>query len=180
MINLMLRHFIKKVIIMNPQLTGVMFNYYHVCHRELWLFAHQMQMEHNSDLVYMGKLIGEESYNRNKKEILIDDMIRIDFLDSDGVIHEAKKSNKIENAHEFQLLYYLYLLKQKGILDIRGELNYPKLKRKKPVILTANKEAEINNTIPLIQEVISQPAAPSPKKVPFCRTCSYFEYCWVD
>ncbi|MFQ5640702.1 MAG: Dna2/Cas4 domain-containing protein, partial [bacterium] len=32
-------------------ITGVMMNYYHICHTELWLFAHDIQMEQESDLV---------------------------------------------------------------------------------------------------------------------------------
>jgi CRISPR-associated exonuclease Cas4 len=31
--------------------TGTHINYYHICHRKLWLFANNVQMEHNSDLV---------------------------------------------------------------------------------------------------------------------------------
>lgn len=44
------------------QITGTHFNYYQICHRKLWLFANGINMEHNSHLVYEGKLIHEESY----------------------------------------------------------------------------------------------------------------------
>lgn len=165
--------------ISTPQITGVMVNYYFVCHRELWLFTHQIQMEHTSDMVYLGKLIGEESYNRNQKEILIDDAIRIDFVGTDGVIHETKKSNKLEKAHEFQLLYYLYYLKNKGITGIRGELNYPALKRRKAVELTPQAEQELTETFDKIRAVIRQPTAPAPKRMTYCKTCSYNDLCWV-
>lgn len=43
-------------------MTGTHFNYYHVCHRKLWLFANDINMEHTSDLVFEGKLLHEESY----------------------------------------------------------------------------------------------------------------------
>ena len=66
-------------------------------------------MEHTSDNVFMGKLIDEHSYPRTKKEILIDGVVKIDFMD-DGVVHEVKKSNRMEEAHVGQLLYYIYCL----------------------------------------------------------------------
>lgn len=54
--------------------TGEMIYYYYVCDRKLWYFSHQLDMEHTSDLVRIGKLIDEESYNREKKHIMVDDM----------------------------------------------------------------------------------------------------------
>lgn len=164
----------------DPKITGVMVNYYFVCHRELWLFAHHIQMEQTSDVVYLGKLIGEESYSRQKKEILIDDLIRIDFIDNVGMIHETKKSNKIEKAHEYQLLYYLYYLKQKGIDNIQGEINYPELRRKTKVELTPEKEAELETIFKGIRLVVESPKPPVPKRVKYCPTCSYFDYCYAE
>ena len=37
-------------------------NYIHICPRKLWLFASGINMEHTSDLVTEGKLIGETTY----------------------------------------------------------------------------------------------------------------------
>ena len=39
-------------------LTATHINYYHVCHRKLWLFSNGIQMEHTSETVQEGKLIG--------------------------------------------------------------------------------------------------------------------------
>ena len=52
--------------------TGTEFNYYLLCKRKLWLFSHDVEMEHTSDNVLLGKLIDEESYPREKKGIVID------------------------------------------------------------------------------------------------------------
>lgn len=88
------------------QITGTHFNYFQVCHRKLWLFANGINMEHNSDLVYAGKLIHEESYPQRSEryeEIEIDG-IKVDYYDAKRkVIHEIKKSDKVERAHEWQL-----------------------------------------------------------------------------
>jgi CRISPR-associated exonuclease Cas4 len=43
-------------------LTPNHINYYHVCHRKLWLFHHGIRMEYSSDRVTEGRLIHETSY----------------------------------------------------------------------------------------------------------------------
>ena len=164
----------------SPIYTGTQINYYFVCHRKLWLFSHGLGMEHTSDTVYMGKLIGEESYVREKRELLIDGIIKIDFVGSDGIIHEIKKSNKLEGAHLFQLLYYLYYLKQKGITSIRGELNYPKLRKKISVNLDAENESKIVSILQKMNNIINRKILPERLKVSFCKKCSYYELCWIE
>ncbi len=160
--------------------TGTQVNYYFVCRRKLWLFSHGLDMEHTSDTVYMGKLIGEESFVREKKELLIDGFMKVDFIGTDGLIHEIKKSDKVEQAHEYQLLYYLYHLKKKGITNIRGEINYPKLRKKLSVALTPEKEAKISSILSGIHEVVNQNQVPERLKISFCKKCSYYELCWVE
>ncbi len=114
------------------QITGTHFNYYQVCKRELWLFANGINMEQNSDLVYEGKLIHEESYPQRSEryeEIEIDG-VKVDFYDvRHKIIHEIKKSDKVEQAHVWQLKYYLYVFERNGIEGVSGILEYPKLRR---------------------------------------------------
>ena len=103
--------------------TGTHFNYYQICKRKLWLFANGITMEHTSDLVYEGKLIHEESYPQRSiryEEIEIEG-IKVDYYDTGNkVIHELKKSNKVECAHEWQLKYYIYIFERNGIQEIRS------------------------------------------------------------
>lgn len=89
--------------------TGTHFNYYQVCKRKLWLFANGINMEHTSDLVYDGKLIQGTSYPQRSEryEELEMDGIKIDYYDArNKVIHEIKRSDKVERAHEWQVKYY--------------------------------------------------------------------------
>ncbi len=88
----------------NPLFTGTQVNYCLVCPRKLWLFSHDLDMEHTPELVMLGKLIHEASYGREKKKILIE-RIKIDFSGKEGVINEIKKSSKLEAAHRYQLLF---------------------------------------------------------------------------
>ena len=81
---------------MNKPIGGVMVYYYFVCKRKLWFFTNGITLEQDNELVGIGKLIDETSYKREKKHILIDENISIDFLRDWKVIHEVKKSRKIE------------------------------------------------------------------------------------
>lgn len=60
-------------------------------------------MEQESDLVYEGKLVHESSYPQrtSKYEEVEIDGIKVDYYDArNKVIHEIKKSNKVDKAHE--------------------------------------------------------------------------------
>ena len=169
-------------------ITGTHINYYFICHRKLWLFANGVSMEHTSDTVYLGKVIDESSYERKDKKIDIDGQIVIDWLDdSTCVIHEVKKSDKMEEAHIWQVLYYLWYLKQKGIAvagentkGLKGEIDYPALKQRVEVILTPEKEARMKEIIDSIQSIVSSEYPPQRIDKRFCKTCSYYELCWVN
>ena len=163
----------------SARITGVKVNYFFVCKRKLWLFDHFVEMEHTSDYVELGQLLHQESFPREKKrEILIDELIRIDFIDKDGVLHDVKSSKTMEDAHTHQLLYYLYYLKQKGVDGLTGQLNYPKAKRKVTVELTPEREQEIESVIKGIQEIVLQQRPPEAEQTKLCAKCSYAELCW--
>ena len=161
-----------------PRITGVMVQYYHVCKRELWFFAHHLEQE-ESDYLDMGRLIHEESYFREKKDVLIDDVISLDLLRRRGkmVVLEIKKSSKLEDPVRRQLLYYLWYLKQKGV-EAKGEIVYPKEKKKEEVILSREIEEEIPKMLKGLEEVIKLPNPPSPSYKSYCTKCSYYELCW--
>lgn len=121
---------------MNKEITGVMIYYYEVCKRKLWYFYNEIQMEQGNENVEIGKTIDEETYRREKKHINIDNIINIDFIKSKGILHEVKKSNKIEDASILQVKYYLYFLKKKGVENIKAKIDYPLLKQSIDVELT--------------------------------------------
>ena len=112
--------------------TGVMMNYYHICHTELWFFAHNIVMEHGSDIVALGKLTHEEHYtsDTSKDEFMLEG-IKLDRVTADGLVHEVKKSDRAENAHIWQLRHHLWRLNQAGFGQLKGILEFPK-QRKRP------------------------------------------------
>ena len=160
------------------RLNGTQIQYLLICPRKLWLFSHHIEMEQESDLVALGQLIHEESFVRNKKEWQIDNLIQIDFI-QDGVVHEIKKSNKMEEAHQAQILYYLWYLKQKGIKELKGVINYPKQHQKVDIELTEEKEQQVVRWIEEAQQVIQGSYPPQVEKpLSICKKCSYMELCW--
>lgn len=161
-------------------ITGTDFNYYQLCHRKLWLSANGINMEQNSDLVYEGKVIHESCYPQRtaKYEEVQIDGIKVDYYDaSKNVIHEIKKSNKVDKAHEWQLKYYMYIFEQHGIQGVKGILEYPLLRRTKEVILTDADRAKIMMLSEKIDEIKHQEECPSMVKKGICKNCSYFEFC---
>lgn len=162
-------------------LTGTHFNYYMVCRRKLWLFANGINMEHASDLVLEGKLIHEDSYPQRsgKYEEIELNGIKVDFYDPKRkVIHEIKKSNKIEAAHEWQLKYYIYVFEQNGIEGVTGVLEYPALRRTQEVMLSDVDRGRIKEMEVEIQQIVSAGDCPSLQKKDICRNCSYFDFCY--
>jgi CRISPR-associated exonuclease Cas4 len=163
--------------------TGTLVSYYFYCIRRLWLHANEIRMEHTSEYVFEGNLVHEYTYpQRSEKyqEIEIGN-VKIDFYDAKNkVIHEVKKSDKAEIAHEWQLKFYIYTLGQAGIEGVTGILEYPKLRRTTEVLLSEVDRTEIEHIIEIISKIIESEKAPQAEKKPICKNCSYFEFCFVS
>jgi len=139
-------------------------------------------MEHNSDLVQQGKLINESTYQRRKKDELIENKICLDYIktkDNKIEIHEIKKSKKMEKAHEMQVKYYIYFLKKRGI-EATAILDYPKIRQRKQIELKEEDELELEQAQNKIKEILSKSLPPETKRKPFCSKCSYYDLCWCD
>ncbi len=161
-------------------ITGTHFNYYQLCHRKLWLFANGINMEQESDLVYEGKLVHESSYPQRSsryEEVQIDG-VKVDYFDAKNkVIHEIKKSNKVDRAHEWQLKYYMYVFEQHGMEGVSGVLEYPLLRKTKDVFLSDVDRDDIQTMSDDIARIISQAECPPLVKKGICKNCSYYEFC---
>jgi len=158
--------------------TGVQVNYYFICHRKLWLFSHNIGMERENEAVKIGKLLHEESYRGMEKDVLLD-RISFDFIERKGkiIIHEVKKSRKMEKAHHYQLLYYIYSLKRRGV-EADGVINYPLMKKVEKVRL--ENEEEIEAILDSIKSIVSMPSPPPAERKKYCKRCAYYEFCWGE
>jgi CRISPR-associated exonuclease Cas4 len=153
--------------------------YYYICPREVWLMSRQLTPWQDNPFIEIGRLISEESYKRDKKEIHIENIV-IDLLKTEGediIIGEVKKSSRFEKSAKMQLAYYLLRLKQLGI-SATGRLLFPKEKKKLTVTLTKEIEDELISAQRQIKSIIQMEMPPLAKKIKFCSKCGYQEFCW--
>lgn len=163
-------------------ITATLVSYLHTCRRKLWLHAHEIRMEHTSEIVAEGKLIGETAYDRRaEKYTQVEfDGIKIDFYDArNKVVHETKRGRAVESAHRAQVQYYLYKLRQNGVTDATGIIEYPDLKRTEavPTLTDADIKA-IEGWEVDIEWIVSQEYCPPVIDKPICKQCSYYDFCY--
>jgi CRISPR-associated exonuclease Cas4 len=159
--------------------NGIKVNYYVVCQKKLWLYSHDIRMEPESDRVALGRLLHERTYReQSRRELLIDGLIKIDLLESEGKVLEVKYSQRMKEAARLQILYYLYYLKRLGVTGLTGELRFPKERRREPVLLTEEAGRAVEDALREIRRIERLPVPPSVEFMPICRSCAYAELCW--
>ncbi len=173
------------------QLTATHVNYYFICRRKLWLFANGITMEHTSNAVAEGKLIGHTTYPQRAERYQeidvsatlgpgIEGLGKIDFYDAKAkVVHEIKKSDSMETAHQWQVKFYLWLLEQNGIGGATGILEYPKLREKTEVSLTDDDRATLLQTATDIKRLAEDERCPAVINAKICKNCSYHDFCYI-
>lgn len=171
-------------------ITGTHINYYRLCPRKLWLFANDIQMEHTSDLVLDGKIIEEESYQQRSEKYSQIELScdfegvsltgKIDFFDTKNrIIHETKRSNAVEDAHIWQVKFYLWLLKLNDIEAEKGIIEYPKLRITEEIPLTENDIRYLEKTILEIKNLFESENCPPVLNAKICKSCSYYDFCYA-
>lgn len=179
-------------------INATLINLYHVCKRECWLHANGVRMEHTSDIVYDGKLLHEISYpqraekhteielsvkifpkSKDIKEVVL--YGKIDFYNArDKIIHETKRSDKVENAHEWQVKYYLWLLKLNGVDGASAVLEYPLIRHTNHLELKEPDEWYLEDVIIKVAKLKESEVCPPVINAKICKSCSYFDLCYVD
>lgn len=160
-------------------ITGMQVYYYFVCHRKLWYFSNELTFEDESENVKIGKIIDESTYKNKRKHIMIDNTINIDYIAEHNILHEIKKSRKIEEASIWQIKYYLYYLKNRGVLGLKGKIDYPLLKQSVQVELNADDEIKLDEIISDIKRIISLELPVLYDKKVFCKLCAYYDFCSI-
>lgn len=159
--------------------NGTLISYFFICKTKLWLHANRINLEDNSEDVRIGKVLHE--INEDRVEEVSFENIKIDKITKDYVV-EVKKSDSDLEASRWQLLFYLYTLKQKGIVK-KGRLevfeNNKQNKKRFEVILDKESEEKIEKIVKSIEELISLPIPPKPKYDKKCKKCAYYEYCFL-
>src|SRR5690625_1457396 len=158
---------------------GIHIQYFFICKRKLWLYAKNLGLEEDDERVIDGKLLHKRSYQQSqRKELYVDEGFKIDALDGEYV-REVKLSSKMTESDKYQLLFYLYQLKKRG-LHKKGLVSYTKEKKTKEVILTKDDEDKLDKIEMSILNLTSQNVPPKLVKKPYCRSCAYFDFCFAD
>ena len=165
----------------NVNVNGTLMNYYFHCKRQCYLHGNRINLENNSENVKIGKALHESKLSDSKNTELEIDNIKIDKL-SKEYLTEIKKSDADENASKWQLYFYLYVLKSKGILR-KGKLEFiEKNKTEKKMLileLTPEIEAELIKYIEEIKILIESDNVPPVLHKKQCTKCAYYEYCYI-
>ena len=129
----------------------------------------------------IGKVIHEEKAADGKNTELAIDNIRLDKLTKE-YLTEIKKSDADVEAARWQLLYYLKVLKTKGVIR-KGRLEFvEKNKTDKKIVyveLTEDNERQLEAYIKEIEELIHQEKVPECLNKSKCKKCAYYEYCYI-
>ncbi|MCX7641907.1 MAG: CRISPR-associated protein Cas4, partial [Elusimicrobiales bacterium] len=49
--------------------------YYYICKREVWLMSRNLEPDQSNPFIEIGRILSEDSYKYEKKEIKIDNMV---------------------------------------------------------------------------------------------------------
>ena len=158
--------------------TGTIYSYSFLCMRKVWFSYHNLSFEGENELVQIGKFIDENTYTNQKHNFMIDNKVNIDFL-KDNIVHEIKKSDKEKQMAINQIKYYLFILKQHGFDDIKGELNIPSKRYKEEVILEEGDDKNILERLELINKIIKSNDIPETINISACKKCAYYEFCYI-
>lgn len=159
--------------------------YYYICPREVWLMSRHLEPYQGNPFIEIGRFISEETYSRNRKDISIQtpeqiggmviDLVKTE--DDEVIVAEVKKSSRFKKSARMQLAYYLMRLKMLGIVA-RGELLFPKEKKRETIELTEEIEVELRRAVDDIKRIVGQKRPPEPKLINFCKKCGYQDLCW--
>lgn len=158
---------------------GTLIWYYHICRREVWLIGHGIEPEQDNDYIEMGRYIHQLFYKRRKKELTIDNTIKIDILPGRKVIGEVKKSSRYLESAKMQVAFYLYYMKREKGVNMKGLLLIPEERKRIKISLSQELEKRLNETIKSIEEILKMKRPPSAVKIPHCKKCAYKNMCWA-
>ncbi len=160
------------------RINGTVFYAYQVCPREAWFYVHRVNPPADHPLLDLGRLVHESTYTKERKEIFVDQLIKVDIW-KDTLIAEVKRSSRHRKAARMQLLFYLFYLKQRYGLALKGVLLFPRERQKEEVMLTEEEERRIASLLQEMEHTLHTDKPPPARWLSYCRSCSFLEICWA-
>jgi CRISPR-associated exonuclease Cas4 len=162
-------------------ITGTIINYYFHCQTQCWLHANRINLEDNGEDVRIGKVLHQINEQKGGNTEVKIDNIFVDKITSEYLV-EVKKSDSDVQAVKWQVLFYLYKLKLKGIIK-KGKIEFIEKNRQDKKIhyveLDKSSEEELVDVLSKIESLIKQEQPPKPKLETKCKKCAYYEYCFI-
>lgn len=163
------------------KINGTLVNYYIHCKRQCYLHGNRINMESNSEDVKVGKAIHKIKEERSKNTEVAIENIKIDKITKEYLV-EVKKSDADIEAVRWQVLFYLKVLKDKGISK-KGKIEVVEKKKGNNKIiyeeLTDEKEDQLKTIISNIEKLIESENTPKVEFDNKCKKCAYYEYCYI-
>ena len=163
------------------EVNGTLINYYFHCQRQCYLHGNRLNLEDESENVKIGKALHEEKYKDDKNSEIAIDNIRLDKLTA-KYQDQFDELTAWETAIDAQLLYYLKILKSKGIIR-KGRIEViEKNKQNKSFIeveLTEIEEKELDKIVIKIKELLENDQIPPVLNENKCKKCAYYAYCYI-
>jgi len=159
------------------RINATVFYAYQICKREAWFYYHRLNPPQEHPLLDLGRLVHETAYRRFRKEIFVDQLLKIDLFQGE-LVAEVKRSSRHRRSARLQLAFYLYYLKREKGLTLRGVLLFPKERKTEPVTLNPEIERQVETLLQEMAQVLNSETPPPPMKISYCRSCSFQEICW--
>ncbi len=163
------------------QINGTLMNYYFHCKRQCYLHGIRLNLEDNSESVKIGKVLHEEKEMKMADSEIEIDNVKLDGLTSKYLV-EIKKSDADVEASKWQILLYLKILKNKGVIR-EGKLEFvEKNKQTKNIVyvsLNEENEKQLDYYINEVEDLLFQDEVPAVLNKPTCKKCAYYEYCYI-
>ena len=135
----------------------------YICEREVWFIGHGIEPPQDHPLIEKGRAIHEIFYHEFEKEILIDNIIKIDLISGSQIIAEVKSSGKHLQSAKI----------------LKGKLRIPLEKKTLFVDLTEDLEREVEERIAMVENILSLSNPPKPVKIQYCKRCEYYIFSGV-
>ena len=158
-------------------ISPYVFQAYLTCPREAWLEYHSIHSDQDHEHLALGRLVHETSYRRDRKEIFVDNLMKIDLMRGE-LVAEVKRTSRHIRAARLQLAYYLYYLKYEKGLEFEGILLFPRERKTEKISLTPELEREVEAILEEMTPVLLAEEPPPARKNRYCKSCSFNELCW--
>lgn len=161
------------------RIGGTLVWYAKICLRQVWLMTRCIEPDERTEELILGRLVDQTSYERERHGVEFGHN-RLDIFTEAGtslVVSEIKKSSRAQDASRLQLQHYLYELRKVGI-EAKGELRFPRERRREKVLLDSSAIQELEEIYRSIREVAVSPFPPAAVWIKYCGRCAYIEYCW--